>query len=149
LSLRASGFIIEFSTFGFVSASTNFLKLLRKSLIGKGLIFALALFLLNSSVDFQDQRITDLKEDLAINEIESFAELIIEEIVCIDNFFEEQSEADSEPTTKGSNSANYLVPSSLVLPLKSIDVSMCFYSSEIVFYSFTDSSILTPPPQRA
>lgn len=111
-------------------------------------MFALALYLLNGSVDFQDQRIANYREDLTINEIESFAELIIEEIVCIDNFFEEQSEADSEPTTKGANTLKYLVPNSLILPIKPVDVAMSFYSREIVFYYFTDSTILTPPPQR-
>jgi len=149
LASSASAFIIEISTFGFVSASENIIKLLRQSLIGKGLIFALALNLLNSSIDFRDQRIAELKEDLAINEIESFAELIVEEIVCIDNYFEEQSEADPEPTTKGTNTLNYLVPPSLVLPTNPIIVSMSFYSGYSVFYYFTDATILTPPPQRA
>lgn len=149
MSLRATAFIIEISTFGFVSAPTNFLKLLRQSLIGKGLIFGLAFYLLNSSVDFQDQRITEHKEDLTINEIESFAELIMEEIVCIDNFFEEQSEADSEPAIKGAKTLSYLVPSPLVLPFKPVVVSMSFLSSDIIFYYFADSTILTPPPQRA
>ncbi len=130
-------------------ASVNLIKVLRQSLIGKGLIFALALYLLNGSADFQDQRIALHQEDLTINEIESFAELIIEEIVCIDNFFEEQSESEAEPTTKGSNTLNYLVPNPIVLPIKPIDVSMSFYSGEIVFYYFTNSTILTPPPQRA
>jgi len=148
LANRAIGFIIEISTFGTVIASENLMKLLRQSLIGKGLIFALALYLLNSSIDFQDQRIANYKEDLTINEIESFAELIIEEIVCIDNFFEEQSEADSEPATKGVHTLKYLVPSPLVLPIKPVDVALSFYSGDIVFYFYTDFSILTPPPQH-
>ncbi len=122
---------------------------LRQSLIGKGLIFALALYLLNGSVDFQDQRIANYQEDLTINEIESFAELIIEEIVCIDNFFEEQSESEAEPTTKGTHVFKYLVPNPLVLTFNPIDVSMSYYPGEIVFYYFTHSTILTPPPQRA
>jgi len=125
------------------------MKLLRQSLIGKGLIFALALYLLNGSVDFQDQRIALHQEDLTINEIESFAELIIEEIVCIDNFFEEQSESETEPTTKGTSMVKYLVPNPLILPIKPVNIAMSFYSGEIVFYYFTNSTILTPPPQRA
>jgi hypothetical protein len=140
--------MIEISIFGIVSESENFMAFLRQSLIGRGLIIALALYLFNSSIDFRDQRVAYLKEDLNLNEIESFAELIIEEIVCIDNFFEEQSEADSEPATKGANTLSYLVPSPLVLPIRPIDVSLSFYSGGIVFYYFTDSSILTPPPQH-
>lgn len=125
------------------------MKLLRQSMFGKGLIFALALYLLNGSVDFQDQRIALHQEDLTINEIESFTELIIEEIVCIDNFFEEQSESETEPTTKGTSMVKYLVPNPLILPIKPGNIAMSFYSGEIVFYYFTNSTILTPPPQRA
>lgn len=122
--------------------------LIRQNLISKDLLFALALYLLNSSVDFQDQRIANYKEDIAINEIESFAELIIEELVCVDNFFEEQTESESEPTTIAASPLNYLVPNQLILPINPVDVASCFYTGDSVFYYFTDFSILTPPPQR-
>ncbi len=132
-----------------MSTSGNFLRIIRQNPISKVLFFALALYLLNSSVDFQDQRIAHDKEDVSINEIESFAELIVEEIVCIDNFFEEQSESETEPTTKGTNTISYLMPDSLILPIRSVDIVRCSHPNILVFHYPADFSILTPPPQRA
>ena len=56
----------------------------------------MALHILNFSIDSPDALPDDTPEDLRINDIESFSELLIERILGFDNFIAEHDEQDSE-----------------------------------------------------
>jgi hypothetical protein len=64
------------------------------------LCLALAVYLLNISIDPQDVAAPWHKEDLRINEIESIAELVAEEIFDCDNAIPEHEDADGEKNTQ-------------------------------------------------
>lgn len=110
------------------------------------LVGLLALYLLNISVDFQHPRIK-VREDISINEIESLAELVVEEIAQVEDFFEELPESDREPIVKVNFSLIYLVSGPLVLPVRhGLALQSDFAERTSCFINLTPS-ILTPPPQ--
>jgi len=108
----------------------------------------LAMYLFNISVDFQHSR-TLVAEDITINEIESIAELLIEEVAACEDFFKEQAESDCEPTTSSPVSLVFLVTHRFViLPAPAMDSPS--YQSLNQFSTYQASlQTLTPPPRRS
>lgn len=123
----------------------NIFQYIRQSLLCKSLFFALALHLFNISVDFAHSR--NEKEDLSINEIESFAELIVEDIIDIGDFFEEKAETDTEPTHKGVSLVSYIVSNPLRMESYNADEIITHHPVFSISFSSAHFSILTPPPQ--
>ncbi len=106
----------------------------------------LALYLLNISVDFQHPRI-NVREDISINEIESLAELVVEEIVQVEDFFEELPESDREPIVKVNFTLIFIISGPLQLPVRhEVDLQSDFAELTSSFTNLTPT-ILTPPPQ--
>lgn len=108
----------------------------------------LAIYLFNISVDFQHSR-TLAMEDVTINEIESIAELLLEEVANCEDFFEEQVESDCEPTTRFSTSLVFIVTHRVViLPVPVMDSPA--YQPLNQFSTYQASlQTLTPPPRRS
>lgn len=73
---------------------------LRKIALFRFLCAALAVYLLNISIDPQDIAVTWQKEDLRINEIESIVELVAEEILNYDNVIPEHEDPDGEKSAQ-------------------------------------------------
>lgn len=59
----------------------------------------MAIFIFNMSIDVPDEFNDFVKENLSFNEIESVGELIMEDILGFENFFEEQEDDDSDEKT--------------------------------------------------
>ena len=107
----------------------------------------MALYLFDISADFQQSRA--LEEDLSVNEIESITELVLEEIVDLEDLFDEHQEADREPITKVSTSLVYLVPVQLRLQTAVKSSEEKFQLVEAYTFYAAPFSILTPPPRQA
>lgn len=73
---------------------TNF-----RSFFKQTILFLMAIFIFNMSIDVPDEFNDFVKENLSFNEIESVGELIMEDILGFENFFEEQEDDDSDEKT--------------------------------------------------
>lgn len=69
------------------------------SFLSRFLCLFLALYILNFSVDPRDADPDFIPEDLSFNDIESFSELVLEDIFDFTNAFEEHDERDGEDGT--------------------------------------------------
>ncbi len=124
----------------------NLVSVFRKGKMSRMFILLMALYLFNISIDFSDPRTAHFKEDLSINEIESFVELILEEVADFENAFEEQAESDREHGT--------VSHALLFIPVKDFEIphTVLFYQISytslypISAYSAT-LDIFTPPPK--
>lgn len=58
--------------------------------------FLLALYLFNLSIDPRDPQAESISENLSVNDIESFCELILETVIGIDNAVPEHEEHDTD-----------------------------------------------------
>jgi hypothetical protein len=74
---------------------------LRKTEFFRFLCVALAVYLLNISIDPRDITTTWQKEDLRINEIESIIELVAEEMLDNDDVIPEHEDPDGEKSAQG------------------------------------------------
>jgi len=71
------------------------MKSLRESKYFRFFWLALALHILNISIDAPDRYAEDFPEDLTINDIESISELVLEDFLLIDNAIAEHDEQDN------------------------------------------------------
>lgn len=110
---------------------------------------ALAVYLLNISVDFQHSRIALAAEDISINEIESIAELLIEEVAHCEGFFEEHAESDCEPSTHASFSWVFIVAHHVILPPAPPSHGVTYQRLNSFSTYQASLPILTPPPRRS
>jgi hypothetical protein len=112
--------------------------------------FALAIHLLNFSVDPKDSAPNYVPENLSFNDIESIAEFFCEEVFGFTNAFDESDEGDPESETVASSFTTFFFISS------SLDVKPIFITSPHIRYLIKDStgfdlfeSEITIPPPRA
>ena len=104
------------------------------------------MYLLNISIDFQHPR-APLRVDTSINEIESLAELLVEEVGQLKDFFQEIPESDREPIMHINFSLMFIISNPLVLPVPAgIDLQSDFPECKSAFPRLTPA-IVTPPPQ--
>lgn len=68
-------------------AHASLVQAFRNTAIGKFLSISIALYVFNVSIDSVDPSTLDGKENLSINDIESFVELIIEDVCNGEDFF--------------------------------------------------------------
>lgn len=127
--------------------SLRILILVRESWVSKVFTFIMALYLLNISVDVLDARTSQSDENLSINEIESFAELMIEEIGQCDDFFDEQHEAEREPFTKLTTSLVFILPPQLTAPCRAEGMLMIANVPSSHPYYQTYLNKISPPPK--
>lgn len=114
--------------------------------MGRILAGLLAVYLLNISVDVLHPRtVTQISN--TINEIESLAELLVEEVAQVDNFFQEFSESDREPMVTINFTLVYLVATPLILPVQAtrVDKPVCCELSQAL--PTLTPEIISPPPQ--
>lgn len=125
---------------------------LRNSFILSTVWFFMALHILNLSIDSPDRLPDTIPEDLRINDIESFAELIVEHVFGFENAISEHDETDYEGGLSfGSNKLLFYCKSCSKLSF--LPKSNCFES--LVKISFTNEwiisqfspSIVSPPPR--
>lgn len=62
----------------------------------------MALYLFNISVDVPDAASPQIPENLAINDIESVAEFVLEDVMCLDDAVPEHDDPDREDDPDGS-----------------------------------------------
>jgi len=72
------------------------MSILRKHIVFRIVWVFMALHILNCSIDSPDAQPDYVPENLSYNDIESVAELIIEQIMGFDNIIPEQDEHDTE-----------------------------------------------------
>lgn len=72
------------------------MKALRQFLVFRIFWVFMAFHIFNLSVDSRDARPDYVPEDLNFNDLESVAEIVLEQVLHINNAFEEHDEADSE-----------------------------------------------------
>ncbi|MCW5911733.1 MAG: hypothetical protein KIT62_11695 [Cyclobacteriaceae bacterium] len=119
----------------------------RKGLMARVIAGLVALYLFDTSVDFQHVR--SIEEDITINEIESLSELLLEELINLEGLFDEVPESDREPISKVSFALIYLVPPGLCMqsvapakrPVYLVTQEQDCYSAPFIR--------LTPPPRQA
>jgi len=111
----------------------------------------MAIHIFNISVDSPDPEPAYLPEDLSFNDMESIAEIILEEVLGITNAINEQDEPDEN------GGANFEMKK-LEIPFKQF---CCHHLNPLLimnadyfksynlayFYSSTIFEVLTPPPQ--
>lgn len=109
----------------------------------------LAIYLFNISVDFQHSRVAIATEDISINEIESIAELLIEELAHVEGFFEEQAESDCEPSTHSPVLLDFIVSHRFVIPPVPMSSGPAYQRLNSFSTYQASLQILTPPPRRS
>ena len=126
------------------------MKFFRKNKAIKIVWLLLAVHILNCSIDPPDVLPESTPEDLTINEIESVAELVAEDILDIENAVPEEDEHDSEDgtsldTKKVCSFCDKKTFSrcaiSYLVDVSSVDITVPN------FYSFQYSEVLNPPPE--
>jgi len=114
------------------------------------LCFALALYFLNFSIDTRDANPDSIPEDLSINDIESVAEFLAEEVMEFQNAFEEHDERDAdeggmfdfskEVFYSGMNRIEVEVPFQAL-------VDTTFFIPSGPSLSFLSREVIAPPPR--
>jgi len=126
---------------------------LRQNKIFNLLWIVMALHILNFSIDAPDVIDRNIAEDLSYNEIESFTELITENILGIENAFSESDEKGDEETEffkKHSEITFYFISSkdkTVNDSLKSIKNSSISNLYSTPYCSTIYISIFSPPPE--
>jgi hypothetical protein len=126
---------------------------LRQNKIFNLLWIVMALHILNFSIDAPDVIDRNIAEDLSYNEIESFTELITENILSIENAFSETDEKGDEETEffkKYSEITFYFISSkdkTINDSLRSIKNSSTSNLYSIPYCSTIYISIFSPPPE--
>ena len=126
---------------------------LRQNKIFNLLWIVMALHILNFSIDAPDVIDRNIAEDLSYNEIESFTELITENILSIENAFSESDEKGDEETEffkKYSEITFYFISSkdkTVNDSLKSIKNSSISNLYSTPYCSTIYISIFSPPPE--
>lgn len=123
---------------------------LRKSKTIKLVWFILAVHILNSSIDPPDIMPDSVPENLNINEIESIAELVAEDILNMENALPEHDEHDSEDGTSldSKKVCTYSEQRLTKLSLSGhypVLISSFIYKDEL--YIFKKSSEISQPPE--
>lgn len=122
--------------------------------LGRMLIALLALLILNTSIDTPDPADTfrwdgeDYVEDLSYNDIESFYELVTEEMLDMDNQVPEHDE-DSGDTDKQGKTLQYWITNELpVLQLKTTETKQRIYP--LLHYTVHPryGDVSSPPPDE-
>lgn len=109
----------------------------------------LALHILNFSIDSQDAAPDHIAEDLTLNDIESFYEFFLEDIIGIENAVEERDERDQEDGSSFEFKKLYF---SLVVSSVQIKAADYIYELYVPKHNCPDlairySEIESPPPR--
>jgi hypothetical protein len=113
----------------------------------------MALHILNFSIDSPDAQPDEVPENLALNDIESVAELVLEQLMGFDNVIAEHDEHDTEDGGSLSvakilfffQSVVYFNIKDIVTPISSV-TSNSFYTDSYALQFHPE--IVPPPPQR-
>jgi hypothetical protein len=114
----------------------------------QALSLLMAFYILNFSIDSKDIDPDYIQEDLSLNDIESFYELILEEVIGIENAVEEHDEHDQEEGGAFDFEKVYLsLPHSGMQPKQDIIRTLHFNisSENLIIPGF--SKIDSPPPK--
>lgn len=132
-----------------MDAQVNLIQSFRNTILGKFLSIGIALYVLNVSIDSADATTFQGKENLTINDIESFAELIVEELIQVEDFFTEFDDQDSESTLQNTQFSFLGIPvSTLILDPVLFDHQPLRYDSYKLAPYFSCITITSPPPEN-
>jgi hypothetical protein len=120
---------------------------LRQISLFRYLCLALAVYLLNISIDPHDIAAPWQKEDLRINEIESIAELVAEEILDCDDALPEHEDADGEKNTH-ITSFKLFSPSDFLFTSFELSTKVKLPSTSFTSKLINQSTEVAAPPPR-
>ena len=126
------------------------MKFFRKNRVIKVVWLLLAVHILNCSIDPPDVLPESTPEDLTVNEIESMAELLAEDILGIENAVSEEDEHDSEDGTSldSKKVCSFCNKKAFSYCAISYIVNVNNLSTPVPnFYSYQYSEVLNPPPE--
>lgn len=131
-----------------MNAQASLIRTFRNTMLGRFLSIGIALYILNVSIDSVDATTLHGKENLLINDIESFAELIIEEIISVEDFFKEFDDQDSESRIQTVHVLFIGIPTSALMlePVTQCNQPPVYASYQDVQY-LTSLTITSPPPE--
>jgi hypothetical protein len=89
----------------------------QKSIVIRIFSLFLALYILNFSIDSRDARPDHFAEDLSYNDLESFYELLLEDVLGLENAVAEQDERDQDDNGSFDFKKIYLNPYSTISTL--------------------------------
>lgn len=121
------------------------LALYRKLIFRRVLYALMSLLILNYSIDPPDASAN--VEDLGVNEIESIAELAIEEMLNIENYFPEAEDSDI-PQTKGQSASLFVAEPIIAFETAGawgVTIKSIFYHNCDLLEGMNDLS--SPPPK--
>lgn len=120
----------------------------RKVSLIRFLSFSLAIYLLNISIDPRDGSEAWAKEDLAVNEIESVLELLVEEILDFEDVIPEHEDADGEKNAQVSFFKSFS-PSVFIFSLtKFIDKLKILQPRFVSSLVEQSEDVIAPPPKK-
>lgn len=130
------------------------MKLIRQHIIFRFFWAVMALHILNCSIDTPDAQSDDIPENLAINDIESVAELVLEQMMGFDNAIAEHDEHDTEDGSSISIAkiiffcqpiSSFNIKSH-TLPVPSVEVKIYYTDAYATQFH---PEIVPPPPKQA
>lgn len=123
------------------------MKSLREHIVFRFLCAVLALHILNISVDTPDAQPDNIRENLSINDMESIAEIVLEQVLDIDNAIPEHDESDN-------GKINLKTAIDFFVPKFSVELAVINYyllnnSSQYKenFYQQFQTELNSPPPE--
>ena len=123
------------------------MSFLRTSFLSRICRFALLILLINISIDPRDNALGNAPEDLTLNDIESMAEFICEEVFGLTGAFQESDEADSE-TVSSNVQKVFFVSNKLEVKLSSVvTLFINFVIENTATIDLFKSEISIPPPR--
>jgi hypothetical protein len=131
-----------------MNSNVNLIRVFRNTTLGKILSIGIALYIFNISIDSVDATTLTGKEDLITNDIESFAELIVEEMANCEDFFQEFDDQETESTVQKTAVACFgiIVPTFTLAPIVSEDEQPTGKTYVAIAYN-TFFTITSPPPE--
>ena len=122
----------------------------RKNTLQRLLALVLAIYLFNFSIDPGDVGPIYKAEDLSVNDIESVAELLTEEVLGIEDLMKEIDEADATDKTLKPSVTFFLFPGTGAIKMASRTSAAILYPVAIVISPpALSAEVASPPPRRA
>ncbi|MDJ1482835.1 hypothetical protein QNI16_20205 [Cytophagaceae bacterium YF14B1] len=117
------------------------------------LSFLIALWVLNFSIDSPDayvgnsRIVQSVQEDLSVNDIESFAELIVENFLGHINAIPEHDEADEHSDIQKIVDYVYIAPFFVIAPENGAEITRVLTVYQECCYPDHQPDIISPPPK--
>ncbi|MFZ5973600.1 MAG: hypothetical protein ACOYXA_18605 [Bacteroidota bacterium] len=119
----------------------------RFSYLHRLLGLVLALYFLNFSFDSPDAEPDHIAENLSHNDIESFYEFVLEELLGMENAVEEHDEQDHEDNRSLEFSKYYFNPFIIHSQLRFASSARCSWAPPVVFFTNSTLDVASPPPR--